>query len=46
MLNEFKAIIAKQWEVIEENDQARFYYKFNRKDSDVRYTSYINNIAI
>jgi hypothetical protein len=46
MLDEFEAVIAEQWDLIDKHDQARFCYKFNRKDSDVRCVSYIYNIAI
>lgn len=46
MLDEFEAIVVEQWEAIEEEDQARFYCKFNQKDGDVRCCAHIYNIAV
>jgi hypothetical protein len=46
MLDEFEAVIATQWEAIDELDQAKFCYKFNRKDGDVRCVTHIYNIKV
>jgi hypothetical protein len=46
MLDEFEAVVATQWEAMDELDQARFCCKFNRKDGDVRCVAHIYNIAV
>jgi hypothetical protein len=46
MLDEFEAVVASQWEAMNELDQARFCCKFNRKDGDVRCIAHIYNIAV
>jgi hypothetical protein len=46
MLDEYKAVVAEQYDVIEDKEQAFFYYKFNRTEGDVRYCTHIYNITV
>ena len=46
MLEEFEAVVASQWEHMEEEDQLSFCCKFNRKEGDVRCCAHIYNIAV
>jgi hypothetical protein len=46
MLDEFKAVVIRQYDQISNRDQAYFCYKFNQKEGDVRCCAYIYNIAV
>lgn len=46
MLAQFEAEVEAKWELLNEDDQARFYCKFNRKEGDVRCCAHIYNIAV
>ena len=35
MLNDFKVIVEEQFNLLKDREQTYFYYKFNRKDSDI-----------
>jgi hypothetical protein len=46
MLDDFEAVVQEQFDLLEDREQAYFYYKFNRKDSDVRCCAHIYNITV
>ena len=46
MLNNFKAEVEYQFNLIEEREQVYFCYKFNQKEGDVRYYTHIYNITV
>jgi hypothetical protein len=46
MLDEFEAVVAGQFDLMSDRDQAYFCCKFNRKEGDVRCCAHIYNIAV
>jgi hypothetical protein len=46
MLDEFEAVVAGQYDLMSDRDQAYFCCKFNRKEGDVRCCAHIYNIAV
>jgi len=46
MLDEYEAVVAEQYDVMEDKEQAFFYCKFNRTEGDVRCCIYIYNITV
>ena len=46
MLNEYEAVVAEQYAVMEDKEQALFCCKFNRVEGDVRCCAHIYNIAV
>jgi hypothetical protein len=46
MLDDYEDLIQDQYDTIDDRDKAFFYYKFNRKDGDVRCCAYIYNIIV
>jgi hypothetical protein len=46
MLDEYEAVVAEQYDVMEDKEQAFFYCKFNRTEGDVRCCAHIYNIAV
>jgi hypothetical protein len=46
MLNEYEAVVAEQYDVIEDKEQAFFYCKFNYVEEDVRCYTHIYNIIV
>jgi hypothetical protein len=46
MLEDYKAVVAEQYDLIDKKDQAYFCCKFNRKEGDVRCCAHIYNIIV
>lgn len=46
MLDEFEAIVAQRKDEMEEEEQALYSLKFNRKEGDVRCCAHVYNIAV
>jgi hypothetical protein len=46
MLDEFEAVVTRQYDQMSDRDQAYFCCKFNRKEGDVRCCAHIYNIAV
>ena len=46
ILNMYKRLINKRYELLSPRDQCRYYLKFNKVKGDVRYYAYIYNIIV
>ena len=46
MLDDYEDLIQDQYDIMDDRDKAFFYYKFNRKDGDVRCCTHIYNITV
>ena len=46
MLDEYEAVVAEQYDVMEDKEQAFFCCKFNRAEGDVRCYIHIYNITV
>ena len=46
MLKEYEAVVQERYDLIDDREQAFFYYKFNRQEGDVRCYTHIYNITV